>query len=62
MITPLVTFIIVTIVLGVGLSANISKVTQSKKEQLALVVVMYGLLLIAALVFRVFDPLLSLLA
>lgn len=62
MVTPLITFIVVTVVLGVGLSTNIGKVTQSKKEQLALVVIMYGLLLIAALVFRVFDPLLSLLA
>ena len=59
---PLITFMIVTILLGVSLSSNIGKITQSKKEQLALVVIMFALLLVAGLVFRVFDPLLSLLA
>lgn len=58
---PLITFMIVTILLGVSLSSNIGKITQSKKEQLALVVIMFALLLVAGLVFRVFDPLLSLL-
>lgn len=59
---PLITFMIVTILLGVSLSSNIGKITQSKKEQLALVIIMFALLLVAGLVFRVFDPLLSLLA
>lgn len=59
---PLITFMIVTILLGVSLSSNIGKITQSKKEQLALVVIVYGLLLIAGAVFHVFDPLISLLA
>jgi hypothetical protein len=58
---PLITFMIVTILLGVSLSSNIGKITQSKKEQLALVVIMFALLLVAGLVFRVFDPLLTLL-
>jgi hypothetical protein len=57
----LITFMFVTILLGVSLSSNIGKITQSKKEQLALVVIMFALLLVAGLVFRVFDPLLSLL-
>ena len=56
---PLITFMIVTILLGVSLSSNIGKITQSKKEQLALVVIMFALLLVAGLVFRVFDPLLT---
>ena len=60
--TQLIIFMVVTVVLGVSLSSNAGKITQSKKEQLALVVIVYGLLLIAGIVFHVFDPLISLLA
>lgn len=59
---PTITFIIVAVTLGVALSSNLGKITRSKKEQLTLVVIMYALLLMAGLVFHVFDPLISLLA
>jgi uncharacterized membrane protein YfcA len=51
----MMTLALAAILLGVALSSYLGKITQSKSERIAVVIILYLVLLAVAFVFRAFD-------
>jgi len=51
----MMTLALAAILLGVALTSYLGKITQSRRERVALVVILYAVLLVGAFVFHLFD-------